>query len=585
VGRDEDAVRVACEVVRSKGGDRELANRLEALSIKTKNLDALSIAHDLLARDLTGADRAEELVRQAEGRVKAGSPHAEAVQHGESGLTSVPPDEVEPLLARLVALAETPGEVVDLYERQITRCKAPADRVKALARAAQAAGAHDQLDRARGFFDLALAGTPGEDALVALEDAARETDVKVGQKRLRRALCDALAGAGQGARDGGRTRGGLLRRAAQLAHSDLDDVEQGFAWLGEALITHVEPATLDALENLARQIGDLRRAEGTISKALEEVFDGPLVRQLLARRAKLRRSDLNDARGAASDLKKLHDLSPSDQAVADELSALLTSLGDFRGLVQLYEDQILRGKDTAVRAELARKVARMWEEELSDPREAADAWRRVLRLKQGDPDAVAGLERAKVNMLKKPEPPSEHEVVPPPPPSSRPEAAPPLLKSDVQALSADGPADEPSDAGLPPPPSSDNDLTPLPASPLGREVSDAPPFTASAHHDASPAAKAGAESRGSRPASAVDFDHAHAAVVPPAAPLGLDLPGDSGVPPATPSEDVVFDEDTVAADDLIMEVEDQAAAPAPPEEAKKPSVPAKRSIPPPLPRS
>jgi hypothetical protein len=102
-------------------------------------------------------------------------------------------------------------------------------------------------------------------------------------------------------------------------------------------------------------------------------------------------------------LKKLHELSPSDQSVMDELSALLVELGDYRGLVQLYEDQILRGKDPGARAELARKVARMWEEQLEDPREAADAWRRVLRMKQGDAEATAGLERAKASMLKKPD--------------------------------------------------------------------------------------------------------------------------------------------------------------------------------------
>ncbi len=202
-----------------------------------------------------------------------------------------------------------------------------------------------------------------------------------------------MAAGGQGARDGGKTRGSLMRRAASMAHRDLDDLEQAFTWLGDALIAHVDPLTLDALEGLGREVGDPRRAEATLSRALGEVFDGPLVRQLLARRAKLRREQLDDKTGAAADLKKLHDLSPNDQAVMDELSALLTELGDYRGMVQLYEDQILRGKDMTARAELARKVARMWEEQLADPREAADAWRRVLRMKQGDAEATAGLER------------------------------------------------------------------------------------------------------------------------------------------------------------------------------------------------
>ena len=73
-------------------------------------------------------------------------------------------------------------------------------------------------------------------------------------------------------------------------------------------------------------------------------------------------------------------------------------------MVQLYEDRILRGKDMNARTDLARKVARMWEEQLSDAREAADAWRRVLRMRSGDAEAAAGLERAKQNMLKRPDP-------------------------------------------------------------------------------------------------------------------------------------------------------------------------------------
>src|SRR5687767_16038277 len=89
-------------------------------------------------------------------------------------------------------------------------------------------------------------------------------------------------------------------------------------------------------------------------------------------------------------------------------------------MVQLYEDQILRGKDPAARAELARKVARLWEAKLDDPREAADAWRRVLRMKQGDPEATEGLERAKSGMLKRPkdEPPTESSVEAAPPPEA-----------------------------------------------------------------------------------------------------------------------------------------------------------------------
>jgi tetratricopeptide (TPR) repeat protein len=234
-----------------------------------------------------------------------------------------------------------------------------------------------------------------------LEQAARDADTRSGGDQLRRALCLAMANGGQGARDGGRTRGALMRRAALIAYTDLNDSQQAISLLGDALVAHVDPTTLDALEELTNDLGDLRQAEATLTRALAEVFEGPLVRQLLARRAKLRRLEFNDKAGAAADLKKLYELSPSDHEVLDELSVLLTELNDHRAMVQIYEDQILRGKDAGARIELARKVAQLWERELDDPREAADAWRRVLRMKQADPEATAGLERAKANMLRR----------------------------------------------------------------------------------------------------------------------------------------------------------------------------------------
>jgi hypothetical protein len=212
-----------------------------------------------------------------------------------------------------------------------------------------------------------------------------------------------MAQGGHGARDGGRTRANLLRRAAMIAHKDLNDVEQAFTWLGDALVAHVDPLTLDMLESLGMDCGDPRRAEAALTHALSEVFDGPLVKQLLGRRAKIRRDQLIEPVNAAADLKKLHDLSPTDQSVMDELAGLLMELSDYKSLVQLYEDQILRGKDMNARAELARKVARVWEEQLADGREAADAWRRVLRMKAGDAEATQGLERSKSGALKKPE--------------------------------------------------------------------------------------------------------------------------------------------------------------------------------------
>jgi hypothetical protein len=402
VGREADAAAVAKELARTRGADPDIAKQLEEIAVKLKDLDALGIAHDLMVVELSGPARAEEMVRQAEVLLRADVSIDEALHHGEQALTSVAPSEVEPLLQRLSLLAPDPALAIGIYERQVSRCKAPADKLAALGRAASVAAEHGVYEKARTFFDLALGAGAQDETLALLEDVAIKSDKAKSVETLRRTLADALAAGGQGSRDGGRTRGVLLGRAASLVYRELKDIDKAFSWLGDAIVTHVDDERLEALEALASDVGDSRRAETVLTRALEEVFDGPLVRKLLARRASLRRDKLSDKVGAATDLKRLHDLSPSDTSVMEQLSELYTELADYRGMVQLFEDQILRGKDPSSRAELARKVARLWEEKLDDPREAADAWRRVLRMKSGDPEATEGLERAKQAMLKRP---------------------------------------------------------------------------------------------------------------------------------------------------------------------------------------
>jgi hypothetical protein len=95
----------------------------------------------------------------------------------------------------------------------------------------------------------------------------------------------------------------------------------------------------------------------------------------------------------------------------------------------------------------------MWEEQLADPREAADAWRRVLRMKPGDPEATSGLERSKSNMLKKPDPdaPADQYAPPkisaPPPPSQATQVAvvvPPAAAVPTPAVAFTPPGKTPS---------------------------------------------------------------------------------------------------------------------------------------------
>ncbi len=395
-----EAIAVARDLVAHKRAEPRIAATFERLSLTASDQAALRLAHALRCSELAGPELAAEYVRQAEVLAEAGLTIAESVEHGETALTDADPDDVESLLSRLAALCDSAATKVDVYERQIARFEAIPDRVTALVRAAELAASLDDRDRARSLFDVALSGGLEEDLLDLMVDLVNAADERREDTVLRSLFATALSEGGQAARDGGASRGRMLRLAAELAFHKLSDRDLAFKWLGDGLVLHVEDISLEALEDMAADAGDFHRAETVLGRALEEVFDGPLVRKLLARRATLREERLSDKEGAAEDLKRLHDLSPNDAEVNTKLARLYDELEEYNGMVALLEDQILRNRDKEVRAELARRVALLWQDQLGDPREAADAWRRVLRLASDDAEAKAGLARAKDAMLR-----------------------------------------------------------------------------------------------------------------------------------------------------------------------------------------
>lgn len=397
VGDDDKIITVAKELARTRSADVDIAEPLERVAVKKRDLDVLNMALELKVRDLSGVARAEEMVRQAEVLAASGLEASMAIVHGERALTSVAPDRVEPLLQRLASLAGSVEHKIDVYERQTDRCKSAAERLFALSRAAQVASEQGDLKRARRFFDQALNDGVPEGGLDMLEKAARASDAGRGNRdtTLRVVLADALAAGGQGPGVSGTARSALLSRAALLAHRDLGAHEKAFSWLADALVTHVDAQVLQSLNELALDLGDHGQADAVLTTALDEVFDVPSVRQLLQARAVIRKTYLADAAGAAEDLKRLHELAPGDDGILRQLEALYAELGDYRGQVQLYENQILRGRDPNARAELARRVALIWRDKLKDARETADAWRRVLRMKPGDNEAKEGIALAK----------------------------------------------------------------------------------------------------------------------------------------------------------------------------------------------
>lgn len=412
---DAEAIEVAKELGKSDAATPTVGETLEPIALRAKDLEALRLAHGLRAADLPPEQRAVELVRQAEVLAAAEVSIEDAITHGETGLAGVAPTEVEPLLARLSALATDVTSKVAVYERQIARCTTPDTALPALCRAAEVAVELGDSEQASTFFQLAFAGSVPEEGLEQVVELVRAMDKRrTGETTtsLRQVLAEALAAGGQGARDGGKTRSRMLRRAAKIAAFELRNSERALAWVGDALCQFVDAESLSTLNDVAASVGDYQVAETVATRALSEVFDGPQVRELLRYRADLRQDQLDNLAGAAEDLRRLHDLNPADFEVNTRLATMYDELGDYLGMVKLYEDQILRSRDQALRADLARTVARLWQNKLNDPRETADAWRRVLRFNATDEEAKQGLAKAKAGMLQAR--PAESSAVPPP---------------------------------------------------------------------------------------------------------------------------------------------------------------------------
>jgi len=395
---DDLAVLSGIELVSMRDASEELAASLEEVGTRAKHLEALRTAFRVLGQELSGPARAEEMVRQAEVLHEAGSGPTEAVEHGEQALTSIGPDAAEPLLARLAKIAGAGDGAVLVYERQVARCKSATERLYGLCRAAEVAHEQGQDTRVKQFLDLAIVTAGSGEGLSELRDKVGDMDLGARRNVMRQALVRSLADSGKNTRDGGKSRAEFLALGASIAYEELKDDKLAYSLLTQALIAHATDEYLKQLIEMGEADRDLKKATDAITIALEHVSDGPMVRLLLRRRFELYAGPLDSDEQATEDLKRLYELSPADAGIASELETRYEAANDHRGLVKLYEDQILRGRDKKERAELARKVAVIWQDTLVEPREAADAWRRVLRMNSGDQEAKDGLERAKTSM-------------------------------------------------------------------------------------------------------------------------------------------------------------------------------------------
>ena len=166
---------------------------------------------------LAGAERANELVRQAEARVRGG----DAAHRGDParrGRAHERRPRQRPSRCSS-ASRRSPGSRSRSSTSTSGRSRAarrPRIASARLARAAQVAAAKGPIDRARGFFELALAGAPSDETLAPLEEYRARRRPRDGR---REAPANALRGDGAG-RPGRARRRPHARRAPAARRLD-----------------------------------------------------------------------------------------------------------------------------------------------------------------------------------------------------------------------------------------------------------------------------------------------------------------------------------------------------------------------------
>ena len=163
----------------------------------------------------------------------------------------------------------------------------------------------------------------------------------------------------------------------------------------ERLLKHDpdDPTPLESLEALHTMVGDWRGMVEVVDRKVERAFDPQERAELLRRAGSVQEELLNDRDGAIEAYRRASEEDPDDVIALEALDRLYLAAGDHARLAQVLRRRIELEQDAPTRVELGVRLGTISEEQLGDPREAIDAYQRVVEDEPGHPEAVVALAR------------------------------------------------------------------------------------------------------------------------------------------------------------------------------------------------
>ncbi|MFT3922722.1 MAG: tetratricopeptide repeat protein [Myxococcales bacterium] len=159
------------------------------------------------------------------------------------------------------------------------------------------------------------------------------------------------------------------------------------AWRRTLVTDPADDHARSELERLAAELADWDALVQAFEEAIEATADNQVKASLLAAVARTHDERRGDPRSSITAYERLIQYDSEDPAAFDQLEALLTMVGDWRGLVNLFKRKVERSYDSVERSELWRRAGSVLDELIGDVPQAIEAYRAALE--ETDDDVIS----------------------------------------------------------------------------------------------------------------------------------------------------------------------------------------------------
>ncbi|HEY6882058.1 MAG TPA: hypothetical protein VI299_28710, partial [Polyangiales bacterium] len=173
-----------------------------------------------------------------------------------------------------------------------------------------------------------------------------------------------------------------LRRASEVAETQLGDLPRAYALMARATEASLQeddlPALLAELDRLARKAGAFQAYVELLSTLASKLSDELLALELYMRAAEVSRGELKDGERARQFYERALALRSDHAPALDALEVLHEQAGDYRSLLKVVAQKTELASDAKERTRLLLRQAELCAQKLDDVPRAIEAYERLL---------------------------------------------------------------------------------------------------------------------------------------------------------------------------------------------------------------